>query len=311
MLIFAVNLVMLDVIFSFNKSKLRVAPYAVMNCSSFVFYGWLTPYRITEDSFYPAEDLHLILQYGVGDDKISLSYFYDCVDNYYRCAINYIRDMFIPYLYRCHYFYYDKLDDTLTIKYPEILQGVSQITCTIHDDVTRRGVYAIFSPVNNTHYYLDEEPIYFNLLPRSVFLIDPQTELTNTQYTLSDEPNLVLYTSFKTLRFNHRTYDEYYLVRSLGKTSSASTIRNSVIGTKIYDRNEEGVAEGLRGKVNLKFYFPFENLSNRFSGLEYGFEVKWSDNVFSGVEGSKLTTRVSFIRGPNTVIYLRGIEVRK
>jgi hypothetical protein len=293
--------------FAFNKSKIREAPYAAMNCSSFSFFGWLIPFEVVNGQ-YPGDDKKLIKQKYF---DLSLSYFYDCVDNYYRCAINYIKDMYIPYLYRCRYLYYNEDQEILKIKYPEFLQGTSNLICSLHDDKSRVGVFPIFTKINSTHYYLSKEKLFFNILSRSPYLFDIKTDLTNTQYLMADEPNLVISFNGKKVTFNQKTYNNFYLKRGVG-WDTADYIRDSVINQRIFEGNKEGISRSLKGIVKLEFYFPFENLSNRFSNLNYNFNIKWKTESSSGnTVNNKLTERNSLIIGPNTVIYLKGIEVRK
>ena len=300
-------------------------PYLSMNCTSFSFYSWFQPFTIKEEEnnlFYPWDDLGII-NYSNSLGTFSLSYWLDCVDNYYRCAASFIRNFYIPYLYRCKYLYYDQNDLRLEITYPEVLQGTTTFSCQLPEDKSRIGLFYIISRLSNavsknySYYYLEGDSFYLNVLPISPLLIDPDTELTNTQYELSDDIYLVINTNFRNYTYTPSTYRGFRLCNEIFLTgSNVQCLGNSYLtstkGLKLFYKNEEGYSDGLKGRISLDFSNLFENVSNRFAGYEYNIKLFWKTSKGdSGKDFSRLKSHYIFVKGPNTVIYLRGIGVRK
>jgi len=322
LILFVLNLN--NLLIAFDKSITIDAPYISLNCSEFSFYSWFQPFEVLNINnrlIYPGDDKHLI-SYNNSIFNASLSYWLDCVDNYYRCAGTFIRDFYIPYLYRCKYLYYNNSNFNLEIIYPEVLQGTTTFSCKLPEDKNRVGLFYVLTRLDNVfnknyaYHYLDYDFFYLNILPRSPFLLDPKTELTNTQYKISDDLILNLKSNFNSFTFTSNTYSGFKLSNTssgtLDNRLQTNVLLRSVKNLRPFYNTNENFSNGLFGSVKLDFYYIFKNVSNRFAGLEYNLNLLWEDDSGRfGVEDNKLNSQYIFVRGPNTVIYLRSIEVRK
>ena len=286
--------------------------FFIINGTDFAFFGWLNPYSSQGATTGNIEA-------WINGENVSLNPWFNCPENYYECAASYIKYFHLPYLYWQYLFRDIQPQALLHLKYSGELSEVIDFKCNLPYDQTDYGVNVAFSKINETYYYKDTPSVYFSFLPLDPSLIDPTTNLTNTQYYFLDNPKFFVNVNGEkqvNYSFDLLSYPDFYLYKGVPSEGSFtwSQFKGNVVNERIFEGKDLATNSTSRGYFRFHFSFLLSPKGiNRFFGIEYQpvvqYKVIEGENTLTGNSKSELKSYYSFIKGPNNVIYLRKIEL--
>jgi hypothetical protein len=285
--------------------------YIYINGSKFAYFGWLA----TFDENLNGQNL---ITAKIGNDNIDLDYWFNCLEDYYRCSASYIKYFYLPYLYWNNILKSDYSTKTYNIEYAGELNDIVYFNIEPQDKIADSGVNVIFSRIPNETYYKNYYSIYFSFLPNQI-IINSNDNLTNTQYYFQNTPYFKIYYENEEKYINLMSYPNFYLFKGIPTTTSSTYIpvKEDLKDKKIFEpsfNSEVSYNSTSRGRIDLTFTSLIKhNSSNRFIGIEYEPVVDWyyykGSNKVSGSSESKMKSYYSFVKGPNNVIYLENISI--